>query len=191
MKKTLVSILVLNLLLLTSGCTINLDLGYKTDTNEEAKPAEGVTTGEISDYAKTPQEEAKTEEVKTEETTPTKIDAEVPFTLTSGKPPYADPDPIVYEGRVTLKGWIENVPSYVPGTEKDHFTVAEDSVSKMPGDLLHKENRYYQLTGINDVQMTELKNATKENPVTIVVDRLTIVMEGTPSLNFVSIVDVE
>jgi hypothetical protein len=188
MKKTLVSVLVLNLLLLSSGCTINLDLGYNTDTKEEAKPAEGVTTAKISDYAK---EAPKVDEAKTDAITPAKIDAEVPFTLTSGKPPYADPDPIVYEGRVTLKGWIENAPSYVPGTETDLFTVAEESMKSMPQDLLNKDNRYYKLTSITAEQMAELKKATKEAPVTIVVDKLTVVMEGVPDLNFVSIVDVK
>jgi len=186
MKKTIVVGLVLNLLLLASGCTINLDLGYNTDTKkDEAKTDQTVTTGEISDYAK---ETPATDTTKTETPKIDVVTPDVSFKLTSGTPPYADPKPIVYEGRVTLKGWIENVPAYVAGTEKDHFTVAEESVSKMPNDLLHKENRYYQLTNISEAQMAELKKATKEKPMAIVVDKLTIVMEGTPSLNFVSIV---
>jgi len=205
MKKLTILTAIFFTSMLTLGCTIDLDLGYDTDTKEEAKPEENVTTANISDYAKEEiaEEEVETEEISTEEKieepskeTPVEPKAEepqvdTPWKLTSGTPPYADPTPIVYEGKVTLTGWIENVPSYVPGTEQDHFTLSDESLAKMPSDLLHKENRYYQLNGVTDEQMVELKTATKENPATIIVDKLTIVQEGTPSLRLVSIVKVK
>lgn len=111
-----------------------------------------------------------------------------PFTLVSGHPPYADQAPIVYKGRVELKGWIENVPAYVEGTETDHFRVAEESVKDLPNDLFQKGNRYYQLTSADAATMTELKTYSKDKPATIIVDELKVVQEGTPFLNFVKIV---
>ena len=114
----------------------------------------------------------------------TPIQKTTPFALVSGTPPYVDPDPIVYEGRVELKGWIEIVPAYVEGTETEHFRISDESLSQMPSDLLKKDNVYYLLESIDDKTMAELKLYNKDNPATIIVEGLTVVQEGSPRLEF-------
>ena len=91
--------------------------------------------------------------------------------LTSGQEPYADPDPIVYEGRVELTGWIIEKPAYV-GEPVPHFHVAD--LSKVPGG---REDYLPQTSGEN---MALLMQSTKENPSTVLATKLQVNMEGSP-----------
>lgn len=91
--------------------------------------------------------------------------------LTAGTPPYADPDPIVYEGRVELTGWIINKSAYV-GESVPHFHVAD--LSRVPLDYED------YLAQISPEDLDKLLSATKENPSTVLATKLQFNMEGSP-----------
>lgn len=109
---------------------------------------------------------------------------EAEWTLVSGKLPYADPDPIVYEGNVELKGWIVYKPVYV-GDPEPHFYVADESLDDLPTDLF---GRTFYLGELSESNLNELLKYNESEAGTILVDKFTVVMEGSPRLNMVKIV---
>lgn len=111
---------------------------------------------------------------------------EVAFSLVSGVPPLPDPDPLVYIGSVHLKGWIVQVPFYV-GEPEDHFRVAEESLSKLPQEIIDTGRKDFKLKDIGESDIEELKKYSEGNPAEIIVEKLTLNMEGNPILNFARI----
>ena len=109
--------------------------------------------------------------------------------IDSGIPPYADPSPIIYKGNVKLDGWIIYKDRYVDDMTA-HFHVADQSLKNLPPHLSHRD---FILTVYNEddtktIPATEqivekLKN--EGEPVSILVDRLEVHMEGSPSLNLI------
>ncbi len=97
------------------------------------------------------------------------------WTLTSGTPPYADPDPIVYEGNVELTGWVINKPAYV-GENVPHFHVL--NTDALPKDMKNIEFQIYPL----DTVSQDILKSTEQNPVTIQATKIKVNMEGSPMM---------
>lgn len=97
------------------------------------------------------------------------------WTLTSGTPPYADPDPIVYEGNVKLTGWVINKPAYV-GDNVPHFHVS--NTEALPKDM---KNIEFQIYPLDTVSQQTLKS-TEQNPVTVQATKIQVNMEGSPMM---------
>ena len=112
----------------------------------------------------------------------------VPFSLISGTPPSPDPDPLVYTGNVDLKGWIVQVPFYT-GQPEPHFHIAEESLSKLPQEIVDSGKRDFKLKDISSADMALLENYSEKVPAEITVSKLTLSMEGNPTMNFVGIVN--
>lgn len=105
------------------------------------------------------------------------------WTLVSGELPYADPDPIIYEGSVELSGWIVYKPVYV-ADPAPHFHVDKDSIKDLPTDLFGDE---FYLGELPKGTLNELFKYDSSEPATILVDEFKVVMEGSPRLNMVGI----
>lgn len=97
------------------------------------------------------------------------------WTLTSGTPPYADPDPLIYEGNVQLTGWVVYQPVYV-GEEVAHFHVA--NAEALPKNI---KQINYQIQAPESVK-NEILKSTEENPITIHATKIRVNMEGSPVL---------
>ena len=87
---------------------------------------------------------------------------EVAFSLVSGVPPLPDPNPLVYIGSVRLKGWIVQVPFYV-GEPEDHFHISDESLSKMPQEIIDSGRKDFKLKDIGESDMEKLKTYSQEN----------------------------
>jgi len=116
------------------------------------------------------------------------------WTLESGTPPSADPEPLIYTGTAVLQGWIVYEPYYVSG-DVAHFKLTAESTEKLPEEIQDRQT-FILLTrdGIDKYKwastniINELETYGIENPATIGVDEIQIQMEGSPFLNLVEIV---
>lgn len=185
MKKIIA--LIITVLLLT-GC-INVTIEVPEEKMEKVidKVSEvNVSTGEKDETLK--------------ESTSTKW-AEGKFELLSGIPPYPDPEPLKYGGKVQLKGWIIDRESYV-GDTSPHFYITEESKKKFPDyrwDNPNKDeySRSFQLIGKNgekhetlsDEQMQKLRKYNEKIPATILVSGYNQYMEGTAVMFYVEILE--
>lgn len=93
--------------------------------------------------------------------------------LTSGTPPYADPDPLVYEGDVQLTGWLIYQPAYV-GEDEPHFHVSNTEGLPEP---VRESN--FQIEASENLR-AEILQSTEENPITIHATKILVNIEGSP-----------
>ncbi len=100
------------------------------------------------------------------------------WTLISGTPPYADPDPIIYEGNVTLTGWVINKPAYV-GDNVPHFHVS--NTDALPKDMKNIEFQIYPLDAVSQ----DVLKSTEQNPITTHATKIQVNMEGSPMITLV------
>jgi hypothetical protein len=102
------------------------------------------------------------------------------WTLTSGKLPFADPDPIIFEGGAVLSGWGVMVPYYA-GTPELHFHVAPESVKDLPKDFNFTKFDWNFKLENPDKEFNEfLSKSSQYNKAEIVVNKITIPQEGHP-----------
>lgn len=98
-----------------------------------------------------------------------------------------------YVREVNLKGWIIYRSGYVGPPEEPHFRIAEESYEELPS---HVSSRLevkphlgdYRLRNATDSDIERLLQYSEGNPATIKINRLTVLSEGTPLLDFVEIV---
>ena len=108
------------------------------------------------------------------------------WTLTSGTPPYADPNPLVYEGNVELNGWLVVAPAYVVGTEEKQFHVSDESLKNLPADINRAD---FRLVTTDEIIIKELEKFSENNPAKISADKITVVMEGNPTMHIEKILE--
>lgn len=110
-------------------------------------------------------------------------DLEKKWILTYGFPPTPDPVPVRYESYgVELNGWMIEKDYF--GETRSFFHLADESISRMPFKMKSQDfNLDY--SSIENM-MAELKTSSPSAPITITVDKLTLMMEGTPTLRLTS-----
>jgi len=96
--------------------------------------------------------------------------------LTQGDPANFDP-PYLYEGNISLTGWMVMTPRYV-GEAVPHFQPNIDSLKEIP---FNHEGPFY-VEGLTEQQELQLMKSTSANPVTLDFSKLTVNIEGSPTL---------
>ena len=139
------------------------------------------------------EEQEDKKEVEAVFTPRSELPSETEFKLVSGNPPYADPDPIFYEGQVELEGKVEDIDYF--GSTVQQFVVSESSLEKIPEHIRGREFRLASYVRGQEEKkaellsldvLEELRDKSKESPISIRVDSLRIYMEGSPIMNVVS-----
>lgn len=109
---------------------------------------------------------------------------EANWQLSSGIPPYADPEPLVFEGRAELQGWIVNIPFYV-GESEPHFHVADESLKNIPQQF----GRDFYLQDLPAETLNQLMQHGENNPATAVVTEIKVLIEGNPIMQLQGILE--
>jgi len=115
------------------------------------------------------------------------------FKLVSGQPPYADPDPIIYNGPVNLKGWMVMEPFYVGPETVAHFVVAPDNQNLLPEFLkgkhfwIKEKNNQGNWQDISQAMLDKLSKSSSANPLTVTAENLQVIQEGSPWINISSV----
>jgi hypothetical protein len=110
----------------------------------------------------------------------------------------SSPDAPIYKGEAELKGWIVQAPKYIDDMFP-HFRVADDYLKTFPLHIQDKQNYLLKeweevgstkpkFVAVSQDIITELETYSELTPATIIVDRIVISQEGSPSLGFVEIV---
>lgn len=104
----------------------------------------------------------------------------------------------VYEGRAEIKGWIVQTPMFIDDLYP-HFHVSDEDFKKFPQNASKFQNFLLKewdktdptdpnFVNVSEDVIKELSSYSESNPVTIIVDRIVISQEGSPSLGLVDIV---
>ncbi|MBD3360564.1 hypothetical protein GF366_02055 [Candidatus Peregrinibacteria bacterium] len=90
-----------------------------------------------------------------------------------------------YTGQAQLNGWIIYKDFYVE-ENVPHFHVSSEDISKLPPEI-QDENEYFLDSEVKD-HISILETYNEENPATIVVDEISIMAEGSPTMHLIEIV---
>jgi len=97
--------------------------------------------------------------------------------LTSGTLPYADPDPIIYEGNVELTGWVVYQSAYIDAPEP-HFHVA--NTESLPENFNHSN---FQIEAPENIE-EKILASTERSPIAVNATKIRLNIEGTPIMTF-------